>query len=110
MAITEESRHLLYQRLESTLGREEATVLMEHLPPVGWADVATKTDLAHLKSDIDHLETALRKDIEAMGKDMEAMELRLQAEMSEKFSRLLFQLLASQVALVSLILVISRVA
>lgn len=101
MAITEETRHILYQRLESTLGREEATVLMEHLPPVGWADVATKTDLAHLKSDIDHLETVLRK-------DMEAMELRLQAEMSEKFSRLLFQLLASQVALVSLILVISR--
>ena len=45
MAITEETRDLLYRRLAEVLGREEATTLMEHLPPVGWADVATKRDL-----------------------------------------------------------------
>lgn len=45
MTINEESRHHLYQRLEEVLGSREATVLMEHLPPVGWADVATKRDL-----------------------------------------------------------------
>lgn len=44
MAISEESRHGLYQALEETIGREHATTLMEHLPPVGWADVATKRD------------------------------------------------------------------
>lgn len=45
MAISEESRHHLYVRLEKVLGADEATTLMEHLPPVGWADVATKRDL-----------------------------------------------------------------
>ena len=35
MAIDERSRHRLYQKLEQVLGPEEATVLMEHLPPVG---------------------------------------------------------------------------
>ena len=45
MAISEESHHHLYQRPEQVLGPSEATVLMEHLPPVGWADVATKRDL-----------------------------------------------------------------
>lgn len=50
MAISEESRHHLYQRLEQVLGPAEATVLMEHLPPVGWADVATKRDLDVLEN------------------------------------------------------------
>jgi hypothetical protein len=47
MAITEHDRHRMYQRLEAVLASEEATTLMEHLPPVGWADVATKRDLDH---------------------------------------------------------------
>lgn len=50
LAINEESRHDLYQRLEGVLGRREATVLMQHLPPVGWADVATKRDLDALEA------------------------------------------------------------
>lgn len=45
MAIDESSRHRLHMRLEEVLGSQEAAVLMEHLPPVGWADVATKHDL-----------------------------------------------------------------
>lgn len=53
MAISEESRHHLYQRLEQVLGPREATVLMEHLPPVGWADVATKRDLDALEVRMD---------------------------------------------------------
>jgi hypothetical protein len=49
MAIDEGSRHELFSRLEEVLGKESATVLMEHLPPVGWADVATKRDLEQLE-------------------------------------------------------------
>lgn len=45
MTISEHSRHELYTRLQDALGSEAATTLMEHLPPVGWADVATKRDL-----------------------------------------------------------------
>lgn len=56
MTINEESRHDLYQRLEEVLGRREATVLMEHLPPVGWADVATKRDLDVLSLRFDRLD------------------------------------------------------
>ncbi len=46
MAVDEQSRYQLHQRLEEVLGPDEATVLMEHLPPVGWADVAKKSDIA----------------------------------------------------------------
>ena len=52
MAISEESRHRLYNRLEEVLGTEGASTLMEHLPPVGWADVATKRDLDHLGAEL----------------------------------------------------------
>ncbi len=53
MSVTEESRHRLHQALDRTIGEEEATTLMEHLPPVGWTDVATKDDLAHLREHVD---------------------------------------------------------
>ncbi len=59
MAISEESRYHLYQRLEEVLGVEEAATLMEHLPPVGWADVATKRDL-------DAFGDATKRDIDAL--------------------------------------------
>jgi hypothetical protein len=53
MAITEESRHKLYKALEDSIGVQNASTLMEHLPPVGWADVATKRDLDHLERGIE---------------------------------------------------------
>lgn len=53
MAITEEDRYELFKALEEVLGRDRASTLMEHLPPVGWADVATTRDLEHLEARID---------------------------------------------------------
>lgn len=50
MAITEASRYGLQQRLHEVLGAEEASTLMEHLPPVGWADIATRADLLGVES------------------------------------------------------------
>ena len=60
MAITEQSRHDLYIRLEAALGAQKATTLMEHLPPVGWADVSTRTDVA---LQLQALEGNLRADL-----------------------------------------------
>ena len=45
MALDERARHDLFLRLEQALGPKSAETLMELLPPVGWADVATKRDL-----------------------------------------------------------------
>ncbi len=45
MAIDERTRHQLFLRPKEVLGGEEANTLMEQLPPLGWAEVATKTDL-----------------------------------------------------------------
>ena len=69
MAIDERARHQLYLRLEEHLGADAATTLMEHLPPTGWSEVATKRDLDQLRaatrSDLDQLADRLRAEIRA---------------------------------------------
>jgi hypothetical protein len=47
--ISEDDRYELRQRLDEVLGPKGASTLMSHLPPVGWADVATKQDLRILE-------------------------------------------------------------
>ena len=49
MTISEAERHLMYLALERALGKKGADTLMSHLPPVGWADVATRSDLDHTR-------------------------------------------------------------
>lgn len=67
MSITEASRFQLRTAIGQILSEEAADTLMELLPPVGWADVATKTDLQHLrdelKSDINSLRNELKGDM-----------------------------------------------
>jgi hypothetical protein len=45
MAVDERRRHEMYLAFEQLVGGEVAATMMEHLPPVGWADVATKHDV-----------------------------------------------------------------
>ena len=78
MSIDERQRHELYEGLVEALGPERADTLMGLVPPVGWADVATKHDLQAqdalvqlgisrleetLSLRIDLSETRLRKEI-----------------------------------------------
>jgi hypothetical protein len=72
MTIDERSRHELFTRLEEVLGPEPAATLMSHLPPVGWADVATKRDL-------DQLEQRLGARIDGLEIKMEALNFELVA-------------------------------
>jgi hypothetical protein len=48
MAISEHDRYELHKWLVDSAGEQVAETMMAHLPPVGWADVATKRDLEHL--------------------------------------------------------------
>ena len=52
MSITEASRFQLRTAIGQILSEEAADTLMELLPPVGWADVATKTDLQYLRDEL----------------------------------------------------------
>ena len=80
MTITDADRHRLYDALVATLGEQEATILMEHLPPVGWADVATKTDLEHLRAE-------MNSGFRAAQATMDTRTETLRAEMAVGFAR-----------------------
>ena len=54
MASNEDDRFRLHQHLEEVLGRDDANTLMEHLPPTGWANIATKDDVEHLRVSTTH--------------------------------------------------------
>jgi hypothetical protein len=70
MSIDERSRHRLYLKLEEVLGAEEAGTLMDHLPPAGFADLATKDDLRLVRSDLESLEHRLTARMERLARTL----------------------------------------
>lgn len=83
MALDELSRHELHTKLREALGEQAAATLMQYLPPVGWADVATKRDLdAHA--------VATKRDLDALAistkRDLDALELRIRADVRSEIN------------------------
>ncbi len=89
MAISEDRRHEMYEGLIEALGRERATTLMEHLPPVGWADVATKRDL-------DQQTLVLRRDMEAEFGKVRAEIASVRAELGSEIASVRTEIAAAE--------------
>ena len=87
MAVDERTRHEMYSGLEEKLGPDVADALMAHLPPVGWADVATKQDLAALAQQFEHMNTRF-----------------------DELHRLTLWLFSTQIAMVGLVFAIAKLA
>ena len=106
MAINEESRHELYSKLEEVLGPHEAATLMEHLPPVGWADVATKRDLdvlaTELRGEMRDLRTELRGDMAEMRGEMHALRGSFELRLADWSRTIIYTNLAAVVAVAGL--------
>jgi len=49
MPVTEKQRFEMHSNLKVKLGDDVADTLMEYLPPVGWADIARKSDFDRLE-------------------------------------------------------------
>ena len=119
MSVTNERRYALHKRFNEVLGREEAATMMDYLPPVGWADVATKNDLntlgTGLRSETALLGSELRAemgDIRAEMGDIRA-EMRIgfaevRAEMHKGQRDLVFAMIASNVSIAGLAVAVSQ--
>ena len=74
MDVYERSRLQLHQRLREVLGPEEAGILMASLPPAGYTELATKTDLRRLKEELqlkmDADKQELRAEMQQMGRSL----------------------------------------
>jgi hypothetical protein len=88
MPVDERSRHQLHRKVEELMGSREATTLMELLPPVGWADVATKHDL--------------QQAVEMLRLEMQAVRHELHADMERMFRRNIMWTSSMMVALTGL--------
>ena len=95
MSIDDRSRHELFQRLDDALGPKAAEVLMAHLPPVGWADVATKSDLDfRLGALEDRMNLRFEKLDERLEKVEERVVGRMHAELAAQSRTMIFAMMS----------------
>ena len=91
MTITEAERFQMHEALSTAHGKEVAAIIMEHLPPTGWGDVARRSDVADLRvlttKDLEMVRIALTSDMQALRieltSDMQALRAELRGEMQE---------------------------
>jgi hypothetical protein len=83
MSVDERSRLQLAEAAKRILGDDEGITLMELLPPVGWADVATKADLLHIERRFDELDVRLDLRFEGVDRRFDELDVRLDLRFSE---------------------------
>ena len=89
MAVEERQRHELHARLDQVLGPEEASTLMSYLPPVGWADVATKRDLDNFANQLRiEFRDAIHDEVGALRRDFNARIDGVHGELDARLDKL----------------------
>ena len=104
MSITEASRFQLRTAIGQILDEEAADTLMELLPPVGWADVATKTDLQHLRDEMQADIKNLRDELKG---DMRALQLTIEATLEKRLHEQTRWLITTMIAMNTVMLAAS---
>lgn len=90
------------------MGKELAGAMMSLLPPVGWADVATKRDLDRIETKIDTAEQRLEVKIESMHAGMKADLNELRSDLRRTFVTWMFATQGAVVAAIGVLLAVIR--
>ena len=81
MTSTDNDRRILHAAIEQMCGPRPAEILMEHLPPAGWRDLATRND-------VESASLLLRTDMEIEFEKVRAEFADVRAEMRTEFSNI----------------------
>jgi len=91
MTITEAERFQMHEALSTAHGKEVAAIIMEHLPPTGWGDVARRSDVADLRvlttKDLEMVRVALTSDMQALRGEMSVLRADMRSEMHVLFNK-----------------------
>ena len=79
MAITEADRLFMHEGLRECMTEKVADLLMEHLPPTGWADVARVQDLHQLERNLEIRFGAIDTRFEAIDSTFDAIDSKFEA-------------------------------
>ena len=125
MSVTEYERHQIFQWYEEAMGSERAAIMMNLVPPVGWGEVATHTDLAALanglRGEMSVLSSELRGEMAGLRGEMSVLSSELRCDMAELrgelkagnaelLRTLFFAIVASNATLVGLVFAAVRFA
>ena len=126
MSISEAERHEIYELIRAATSDRVANNVMSLLPPVGWADVATKSDLdalrtemrsefASVRAETGSLRAEMRSEFGSVQSefgsvraDMRAMEANLRTEMHQSIRAQTWALVAWTTGLAGLIVALGR--
>ncbi len=112
MSIDEAGRLLRHDASRTAWGAEAALVLMEMLPPTGWADVATRQELEHLEARIGHrfdqLEARVDHQVEALRFQIDALRLETRADTATGQRRMIQWNIVTIIAALSAVTAIVR--
>jgi hypothetical protein len=108
--LTDDDRRYLYELLERSLDARGAAILMAHLPPVGWADLATRQDLSATRAELMGEVGALRADLVATRAELKGEIAELRGEVHGLFPKLVAANIASMVGVAGLVLAAASLA
>ena len=82
MQITEADRLDMLAELRRCHGERIGDIIVEHLPPAGWGDLARQIDISRLEQRIDASDLARAQDIARLERRIEASDLAHQADIA----------------------------
>ena len=109
MTTTDNDRRILHSAFEKACGPRPAEILMEHLPPAGWRDLATKSDVESasllLRTDMEvefaNVRTEMRTEFAKIRTEMRTEFANVRTEMRTEFANIRTEMADLRTELVS---------